>query len=453
MKKFFRRFLLFLGILCVVIVIALLILGPGTLPVLTGYTAKLQCSCRYVSGREEAVKRDEELNSLPYSLVSLEEDNINGMVKASIWGLAEQTAVYRPGWGCALVNDSEPAQILEKTLSAPVSADSLVDEWGISDSLSYKYNLTLLDSAVQAAFDPIGEKNTKNTRAIVVLHKGKLIAEHYAPGFDKETPQLGWSMTKSVISTLVGILVKQGKLRLDQVQIFEEWQNDGRNQISLLHLLQMTSGLEWNEFYFGDTDATKMLFKRDGAGIYALNRPLDKQPGEAWEYSSGTTNILCELLKRQLGGQDSLQLFARRELWDKVGMHSFMIETDANNCWVGSSFGYATPRDWARFGQLYLQNGVWEGQQLLPEDWVAFSTQPTTQSGGIYGAHFWLNRPQGTVAEFMAIDSLPEDTYMCRGHNGQRVFIIPSHELVVVRLGYTGMDDTLYMQGILKALK
>ena len=263
---------------------------------------------------------------------------------------------------------------------------------------------------------------------MLVVYKNEILAERYAEGFTAKTPILGWSMTKSILATLYGILEYQGKLDLNDPAPVPDWQKDERKNISLNHLLRMQSGLAWEEDYSKISDVTKMLFmESDMTQSQRLKKAIAK-PTKIWNYSSGTSNLLSGLLHNYVADEQTYLDFPYQSLIDKIGMHSMVIETDMNNNFVGSSYAWANTRDWAKFGLLYLNNGQWNEVQLLSENWVKYVTTPTEGSDGTYGAHFWLNAG-GKYPD------VPRDLYSANGYEGQYVFIIPSKELVVVRTG------------------
>ena len=268
----------------------------------------------------------------------------------------------------------------------------------------------------------------------MVAYKNQIIAERYGEGFTENTPVLGWSMTKSVLATLYGILEHQGKIDLYSPAAVEAWQNDERKNITIDHLLRMQSGLAWDEDYTAISDVTRMLFLSDDMTLAQAQKESIAPPTEIWNYSSGTTNLLSGLLRKQLGDQQAYLNFPYQALIDKIGMTSMMIETDATGNFVGSSYGWASTRDWAKFGLLYLHRGLWNGEQLFDPQWPAYVSRPTPHSQGTYGAHFWLNA-QGKYPD------VPRDLYSANGYQGQYVFIIPSEELVVVRTGLAEEPD------------
>jgi CubicO group peptidase (beta-lactamase class C family) len=268
-------------------------------------------------------------------------------------------------------------------------------------------------------------------------------------------------MTKGVINALTGILVREGKLSVKDEAPVPEWQapGDPRRHITLDHLLRMTSGLAFEEDYANPLkDVTFMLLATPDMAAYAASKPLVAEPGSQWHYSSGTTNILARILRGAVGGADADYLaFPRQVLFDPIGMRSAVIELDTSGTFVGSSFMYATARDWARFGLLYLQDGMWKGVRVLPGGWVQYSRTPTPASPrGAYGAHFWLTLRPGSRGSGDSGSALPADAFHAVGHEGQFVTIIPSRNLVLVRLGLTqyrgAWDHGAFIRQVLDAI-
>jgi len=285
-----------------------------------------------------------------------------------------------------------------------------------------------LDIIVNKAFDTV-----KKTRAVLVIYKDQIIAEKYDDGFDKNSKILGWSMTKSITSTLYGILQKQGKIDVNDKAPIDSWNNDTRSTITINNLLQMNSGLAWSEDYDNISDATKMLFLADNMGKVQEDKELIGKPNELWNYSSGTTNLLSNILRSYFDSHQEYLDFWYTNLIDKIGMHSMLIEADLSGNYVGSSYGWATPRDWAKLGLLYLHKGNWNGEQIFDTSWVDYATSPTNTSEGRYGAQIWLN-----AGGFYP--DAPKELYSFNGYQGQRVFILPSKDLVIVRMGLAGGD-------------
>jgi CubicO group peptidase (beta-lactamase class C family) len=310
------------------------------------------------------------------------------------------------------------------------------------DTVYPNVDYQMLQKAVEDAFDKPGEK-IRRSRAVLVIYKDHIIAEKYADGFDKNTPILGWSMTKSFTASIYGILQKQGRIDIDKPVDIPEWKDDERKNITYNDLLHMNSGLEWDENYETISDVTKMLFLATDMGKVQLEKHTAGKPNESWNYSSGTTNLLAGyLLRKRFSSHQEYLDFWYRELIDKIGMHSALIETDLAGNYVSSSYGWATPRDWAKFGLLYLHNGNWNGEQIIDSSWVDYVRTPTSTSNGRYGAQFWLNAG-GHYPD------LPKDMFSCNGYQGQMVAMFPSKDLVVVRMGLIE-DPEFGFNGFLK---
>jgi CubicO group peptidase (beta-lactamase class C family) len=241
-------------------------------------------------------------------------------------------------------------------------------------------------------------------------------------------------MTKSIMATIYGILEYQGNLKVSDPVALKDWANDERALISIDDLLRMQSGLAFEEDYSVISDVTNMLFNESDMAQVAIDKPSIAKPGDIWSYSSGTTNILSKYLKSFSSDAQKYLDFPYAQLIDKIGMHSMVIETDMVQTFVGSSYGWASTRDWARFGLLYLQNGVWDGSRIFSENWVNYISTPTKDSNGAYGAHFWLNA-DGNLKD------VPRDLYSANGHDGQHVYVIPSKDLVIVRTGLGERPD------------
>jgi CubicO group peptidase (beta-lactamase class C family) len=241
-------------------------------------------------------------------------------------------------------------------------------------------------------------------------------------------------MTKTVTAAIVGTLVRDGRLALDQDGLFEGWNGDERGSITVADLMAMSSGLAFNEDYGDVTDVTRMLYLESDMAGFAADKPLAGRRGETFSYSSGTSVMLSRIWQDTFAGQEEALAWPRAALFSPLGMTSAVLETDATGTFVGSSYLYATGRDWARFGELLRNDGVWNGEQVLPEGFVAWMREAAPASGGLYGrGQLWLSGPGDDDSGF----GLPADTFWLRGHDGQTLTVIPSRRLVVVRLGLT----------------
>jgi CubicO group peptidase (beta-lactamase class C family) len=350
---------------------------------------------------------------------------------------SQAIAIHREGLGTTLLYEMTEEELMGQEVPdlTPFPPGQELLPWPtgdvMDDDIPPEVDPDRLLDALDFSFqEPIPGERNRRTRAVVVVYDGHLIAERYAEedGFYQNTRQIGWSMTKSVVNALVGILVGRGELNLYEPASVPAWNSpsDPRNTITLDDLLRMTSGLRFVE----EVEVLPMLHGTDDTGEYAANKPLTADPGTHWAYSSGTSNIVARVIKAEFGTLEENFAFPRRDLFDKLGMRSAIVEPDGSGTLVGSSYLWATPRDWARFGLLYLNDGIWDGERILPEGWIQYTTAPTAPSDGKYGAHFWIN------AEGSPYPNLPTDLFECRGWLGQRITIIPSKKLAVVRLGF-----------------
>ena len=397
------------------------------LPIMTGYAAKNLCSCHFAADRSEENIKQYDLDFSPINLVETQINTDKKTVEASFWGLAAQVAKFKPGIGCVLLEGDDNHDI-----KYPVIEDSTFVEFEFAqaDTLLEELDFAQILKAMELAFQADYE-----TRTVLLIHKDQIIYEKYADGLNENTPQLGWSMTKSIINALIGILVQQGKLEIDDKGLFEDWKKDERTEISVHHLLQMCSGLDWEEEYSKISDVTKMLYRNENIELVTIDQALAHRPGTHWYYASGTTNLLCSVIKNTLRDHDKYLGFPQTALFNPLGIKSAFIETDESGNFIGSSFGYATARDWAKIGRLYLNDGLINNQRLFPEGWVKYSVTPAMDSINNYGAQIWLNKNQE------AYPDLPEDLYSFNGFQGQKVVMIPSMDLIFVRLGHSKSFD------------
>lgn len=418
------------------------------------YKAKVLATALFGAGRTIDPRRAPEVSADSYRPMRLFRTAIDREARTvSVWlpGFAPRVAWYRsPALGACVVAPGviaappRPAVFRDDAHSVspavhdgPASplqppASPAAPAWPQASPRSPQ-----LDAFIASAFEETRRWRRRRTRAIVVLRRGRLIAERYAPGFDASSLMPGWSMTKAVMGTLAGILVGQGRLRLDANELMPGWEApDPRGAISLEDLLRMRTGLRFDENYRDlRSDVNEMLFHQPDMAAYAASRPLDAPPGTSWGYSSGTTNVLAAVIRRAVGEADYAG-WPHRALFDPIGMRSARLEADAAGTFVGSSYMLATARDWARFGQLYLQDGIWDGLRVLPDGWVRFATTATPQAATRnWGAHWYLKLNADIGGASDAAAKIAPDAYFAIGHEGQTLTVIPSLHLVVVRLG------------------
>jgi len=419
------------------------------------YKAKLLCSATLGAGREATAVLQSELGGADFAMVDTDLAAPRAQGHALVF---TREALFRQGLGCTLV----PAvgDPLPSSFKAPAIAPKPWPGGDLREAAIAGLKRPALEAALAEAFREPTPERPRQTRAIVVLWRGGLLTERYAPGFDAQTPLLGWSMSKSLTNALVGMRVGDGALRLDGPVPLAGWAGDERREITLDQLLRMSSGLAFTEHYDDFTsDVVSMLFGPAAVdtGGFAARQPLAFAPDSHWSYASGTTNIIQKVLRESFPSTEAYWRYLFDRLYAPLGMTHSFLEPDAAGTFVGSSFGYGSARDWARFGQLFLDDGIWEGQRLLPEGWVDYSTTPTPKAPyGSYGAHWWLNVGEPDDPMARPFQSLPQDLYRASGFEGQNVIIVPSRDLVVVRLGYTP-DERLagieaLVRGILDAL-
>lgn len=416
-------------LLPLIIIGTLVIINYPRLNIATGYSAKNVCSCIFEADRDLKSIEEGDNDISPVYLVNNRINMKEKSVASTFFGLKKKKAFYYEGIGCVLANKDDE-RLNFAIPNRNVAPKNLPYPYGNNvqnDTVFKNIDYDKLQQGIDYAFDKEGE-DVKKTRAVVVIYKDHIIGEKYGFGFSKETKLLGWSMTKSITSAVLGLLEKQGRIRIHQDKLFEAWRNDSRSKITLNNLLQMNSGLEWDEDYNTISDITKMLYLETDMTKSQLRKSQVTKANQSWNYSSGTTNLLSGFIRKQFKTHQEYLDFWYSELIDKIGMHSMNIETDLTGNYIGSSYGWATPRDWAKFGLLYLHKGNWNGDQLLNESWIDYTVNPTEGSDGQYGAHFWLNAGR-------SYPNAPKDLFSCNGYQGQYIFIIPSKDLVIVRMG------------------
>jgi CubicO group peptidase (beta-lactamase class C family) len=325
----------------------------------------------------------------------------------------------------------------------------------LTDTIMPGVNYDQLNKIVASAFEEPGPDKLRRTRSIVIVYDGQIIVEKYTDGFDENSKLTGWSMSKSITNALIGILVKKGTLDINQPAPVDSWEDDERKNITLNNLLHASSGLKWVEQYGGPSDATNMLFKEKDMGLFAAEHQIEFNPEEKFVYSSGTSNLLSWIIRKSVG-EDDYYRFPYEQLFYKIGMQQTTMEPDAGGTFVCSSYTFGTARDWARFGLLYLNDGWFNGEQILPEGWVKYTRTPAPAAPlAEYGAQFWLNAGAKDNPSHRIFPDVPTDLYWADGFEGQNVFVLPSKKLVVVKLSLSQgdyLDDNKFIAGIIDAL-
>lgn len=435
---------------------------PDLLRVGSNFTAKTVCSNVFVAGRnpDEVLANDVQAPGHPLlRLMRIDVEESARTVTAGIFGFfAKGRADFRgEGYGCTSRPNSIGMSVimpLESPLIAPLPNDVLWPQGTqVNTPATPQLDAVLNDPQLTGA----------GMRAIVVVKDGRIVAERYGKGFDETTPLLGWSITKTVNAALLGRAIKQTGIALDTPvteAIFGTIAaDDPRADITLTDLLGMASDLEWNEGYGSVSDVTRMLYLEPDMARFAADRGLDAETpeviGNAFEYSTGTSVLISRVWQAAVGFGDDL-LFPRTQLFGPLGMASATLEADEVGNFIGGSYMYATARDWARFGQFMAQRGVWNGRSLLPVGYVDWMTTPHPASDGRYArGQLWLE-PANTWMGGVSV-ALPDDAFFMNGHDGQSINVVPSQNLVVVRLGLTPSSEkyqvAYLVDAVLKALR
>jgi len=421
----------------------------------TAVVSQTLCSGVFVSGLDPDQLYVEAVRPIPgqdllAKRLKIDVDRKRQQVSTTWAGMFESRAVYRQGSGCRLVL-ADDAKYAQRWKGVAPRSERLLAVDSVP-RLEVAAPSPQLEAALDRAFREPDKPPYRFVKSIVILHGGKLVAERYAPGYRAETPMLGYSLSKSVINALSGILVRQGKLSVEQPAPVAEWANpsDPRHAITLAELMRMSSGLAIEESDSGFDPVSRMLFLESDMAGFASRSKLQAAPGSQWEYTSGNTLILSRVIRDAVGGHaEDVVAFARKELFEPLGITTATIEFDAAGTPVGSTNILASARDWARFGELYRNDGVVKGKRILPEGWVKYSAAPTLNHG--YGAGFWTNRGAYGYAKDRIEAGMPEDAFYGSGNLGQRVVVIPSEGLVVVRLGWTHSDG-FDMNGLLRLI-
>ena len=427
-------------ILLGIVVVATWFVWPR-LPIITAFAAKGMCSSVFLADKNQERVEAEDLSFFPISLAKSVINYEDKSVTSTVFGLAKRRAVYREGMGVVIVLDTPEEKLKQSGFQLPdpgYTQDTIPWPKGdvLSDTLPEGVNYTRLNELIDTCFDQAGSEPLKKTLSIAVVYDNTLIAEKYLDDYNRHTMFHGWSMTKSITGAWAGILADEGKLNPEAPAGFKEWQRDERKNISVKNIIQMSSGLDWFENYFTISDATVMLMQSENMLASITDNPIAYPPGTFWNYSSGDANLLSGIIRSRINNDNEYHNSLYTKLLYRAGMLHTRVETDATGLFVASSYSYGTTRDWARFGLLFLNNGVLAGDTILSKEWVDFMKTPAKSSNGNYAGTFWL-RETNPLNE---LKDVPGDVFFADGFLGQRIYIIPSKKLVVVRMGY-GMSN------------
>lgn len=337
--------------------------------------------------------------------------------------------------GC-LIGNAALAQDLIRLPDHPVGQTWPTDVWE-EQPLGSDVAEAQLNAAIETLFEAKLENGVPDTRAVLVIRGGKIVFEKYAEGFDQSTRFHSWSVAKSFTNATIGMLVNQGKLNLDQNAPIAAWQSDKRIKITIRQMLNMSSGIDNSDGVANGFLGNAMF----GSGALDVNevvadRPLIFDPGKQWSYSTATSNLLAFVAGNQMGeDRESRQSYVNEHLLTKIGADDIVMSYDKAGYFLGGSHVYATARDYARLGYLYLRDGVWDGERILAEGWVDFSRTPApAENNGNHGAHFWLNH-EGKGWQPDMLPGGPKSAFIMSGNGGQYVYILPTHDMLLVRLG------------------
>ena len=399
--------------------------------VCSGWSAQELCSTIFGSGLSEETAWNEDVGYMPRALVTYEVDYDNRRVE--VWCKYKNplnqsyVSIFRDGIGCTLVEelteeevraqdlgDMTPPEPLDPTVAWPVGEGFFPEDAPVGIDLDCLANV----SAVQFS------QKIPNARAIAVVYKGQLVFEEYAPGITKDTRLIGWSATKSITQALLSLVVGDGLLDIYEPAPVPEWyeeENDPRQNITVDMMLRMSSGTTWVGDIIPTTEC--LFFSNNNCGRVCGLKPLEAEPDTLWNYNSGSSYLLSRMVMSTRGDpQWTNYEWPKQRLFYPIGAHSMYIEYQPNGNFLGGAYGYATARDWARFGLLFQRDGVWvDGKRILPEGWVDYSSTATHTHEG-YAAHFWRN------------SNIDPKLFIALGFRNQRVYIFPDQELVVVRL-------------------
>ncbi len=445
----------FAGLALVAALIGWLVVSPPDLiRVGANYSAKIVCSNVFLAGRDAQEVLAVDVQAPGHPLLRLMRINVDreaGTVRAGLFGfIGGGLAVYRgPSAGCSSAPGGDPSDVTGPIPPEGMAVTMIAAPWPVGDMVE-----TVADTELEAILSDEALVGP-GMRAVVVVKNGQIIAERYGDGFGPEVPLLGWSMTKTVTAALIGRAVREGKIITGQNAGVTVWAGDDRSAITLADLSGMASDLVWNEGYGSVSDVTRMLYLEQDMAGFVASQPLDAETpggiGDVFNYSSGTTVLLSKIWQDAIGDRQTAANFPKEALFAPLRATSATLEMDASGTFVGSSYMYATARDWARVGQFLLQRGVWNGRSLLPVGYVDWMIEAHPASDGQYGrgqvwrrpANAWMGEP---------IPELPSDSFFMNGHDGQSVNIIPSEELVIVRMGLTPSENRYQVARLIDAI-
>jgi CubicO group peptidase (beta-lactamase class C family) len=452
MRRFLYALLALVVLACVAAAVAAVQYRPDrAIRVATEFIAHTLCSATFVSNLDPDQVYREALRPTPGIRllnrgIRYNVDKLRKEVSVDFLRNFDGYAVFRGETGCIVAHEGEYIPpIMDPARNEQIAA--ILPDIAGPEVVAPKNEK--LKAALDHAFAEPDRGPRRWTKAVVVLHNGKIIAERYAPEIGVDTRLPGYSMSKSVVNAFVGILVRQGKLKTDGPAPVGEWKeaSDPRHAISIENLMRMTSGLDLDETNTGFDPSSQILSLEGNMAEAAARAPLKALPGMRWHYSSPSTLILSRIVKNALGPPENVEQFARRELFGPLGMTTMTLEFDGAGTPVGSTFFFGSARDWARFGQLFLLDGMVEGKRILPEGWVNWSAAPTVEANVGYGAGFWTNRGDSRGAQARVKMGFPSDSFMASGSLGQRIMIVPSANLVVVRMGFSQDHPNFDIQG------
>ena len=378
-------------------------------------------------------------------------DRVARKLDVSVAGLLATHTIFREGFGCVRMLGGREPYLLKADIVALKSPKTppLLPEIAGPDVV--EPSDPALKAALDHAFEEPAEPPLRRTKAVVVVRDGRVIAERYAPGIGIDTALPSFSMTKSVINALLGVMTQQGLTSPSLPAPIPEWHgtNDPRREIEVGHLMRMTSGLALDETD-DPLNPSEQMFQHDDMAAFAVKAPLIAKPGTRWAYSSATTQILARIIRDAVGGPEQSLAYAWRELFNPLGMRDVTLEFDGSGTLQGANNMLASARDWARFGLLYLNDGKIGDKRILHDEWVDFITWATLDTD--YAAGFWTNNSEHPNAKRRVSLGIPRDAYYASGNLGQRCVIIPSQHMVVVRMG-DAVDPTGDMRGLARLIK